>query len=167
MVLVPLGISLGSWTRSIDPKSKSRSAGNGSVFTDDTGSHSFHRVGGTSHGTSGKKDSTGSKLSRMIKPKMTSPVQQMLEQTKEKEKRADAPDTSLISLNVASTSSGAVGKMKKRMEKNKKISKSDSKKKSNSSIKRGDPIKRLQRKRKSQSNKNLGRSNKSYNKSSK
>lgn len=167
MVLVPLGVSMTNWARSIDPKSKVRT--DHRSFTDDTGSNSFQRVGSTSHGT-GEKEKKKISLGRMIKPKMVSPTQQMLEQTKEKEKRADGPDTSDISFNMAATSSGVGGKrnksgsklVKKDGGKKKRKKKRQSSSSSSSSSATGvrSTIKRLQRKRNSQLKTKLGASKK-------
>ena len=153
MVLVPLGVSMNSWTRSIDPKSKSRSA-TGS-FTDDTGSATFTRVGSTSHGGTQKLKKL--KLNAKSSAKLVSPVQQVLEQTKEKEKLSDAPDTVAISYNIASTSTASSGK--------KKTAKTKPKKKKTatptSTRTAGSTIKRLKMKRNSQSKIKLGTSKKS------
>ena len=150
MVLVPLGVSLNTWTRSIDPKSKSR------TFSDDSGSHSFQRVGGTSHGTGDKlsKSRKRSGLGHLIKNKLVSPVQQILEQTKDKEKNSDAPDTADISFNVAASSSGlsGLGTRKKKGSTRKKASTSAvSSRKTPSRT-----IKRLKQKRNSQSTSTSG-----------
>ena len=157
MVLVPLGVSMDSWTRSMDPKSKSRSANE--TFTDDTGAAFFTRVGSTSHGlseTKNLKKLNKSSLSSKNKPKMVSPVQQILEQTKDKEKRSDAPDTVPISFNVASTSTGVSQKNPaKRKPQKKKVTTAASSRTASSTIKR------LKRKRNSQSKKKLGTGKKS------
>ena len=164
MVLVPLGISMNSWTKSIDSKSKGGS--NNKTFTDNTGSHMFQRVSNESPGekNSTKKDG----LSNKIKTKMISPVQQVLEQTKEKEKRSDGPDTVDVSFNMASTSSGMSNKRKTARKKKQSSTTKSTPSSSSSSEKKktvkksvGSTIKRLQRKRNSQSKKNLGTGKKS------
>ena len=152
MVLVPLGISVGTWARSIDPKSQSRRAKSDN-FTDETGLHSFHRVM-----DSVKKEKSPKK--QIIHPKLISPVQQILQQTKEKEKRGDGPDTENITFNMAASSTASSGKGRGgKRKKNVPTShgRSDTKKKSQS----GTTIKRLQRKRKSQSITKRQSSNKS------
>ena len=159
MVLVPLGISMNSWTKSIDPKAKSGNQNNS--FSDNTGDHLFQRV---SHSSSKEKKSSTKKnsLGKLIPTKIISPVQQVLEQTKEKEKRSDGPDTVDVSFNMASTSSGIGNKLKKKKPTKKRdtTSTKTSKKKS---VKKsvGSTIKRLQRKRNSQSKKKLGTGKKS------
>lgn len=147
MVLVPLGISVGSWSKSIDPKSKSRSA-NSDIFTDDTGLHTFHKV------TNGKNGSKSDK--KIVHPKIISPVQQVLQQNKEKEKRADGPDTENITFNMASTSH--VKKKKTTTRKKSAPSTSRSNEKTSTT---GRTIKRLQRKRNTQSKTKLSGSKKS------
>ena len=143
MVLVPLGISVNSWSRSIDPKSQNRSAfSSGSVFTDDSGTKTFHRV--NSPGSSGNKA-----ISKKMKQTVVSPVSQILAQTKEKEKMTDSPDDGVVSLNVAASSSSSKRKKsKKTSEPRKKIT-------SNSPSKMKAAIKRLQKKRNGQSIKGI------------
>ena len=148
MVLVPIGISVGAWARSIDPKSKSRSV-TSDKFTDDTGMHSFHVVK-----DQGSKKKTSK--NELVHPKIMSPVQQVLEQTKEKEKRADGPDTENITFNLASTSSTTAAGKKGKKKSVTKSRRSDMKK---STIRT--TIKRLKRKRNTQSNTKRQGSNKS------
>ena len=166
MVLVPLGVSLNSWSRSIDPKSKSRTENNGG-FTDDSGINSFHRVGTNSIDTTGGKNKKRSKkgLAQLVKTKIVSPIQQVLEQTKEKEKRSDAPDNTDISLNMSATST-MLSKKKKRK---KKSSSSAPRRKSTASSRKktvGASIKRLQKKRIGQSKKKPSARKRSTKKSS-
>ena len=150
MVLVPLGISMSSWSHSIDPKNKKLDK---KTFTDDNGANLFQRVGSTSHGKSIKKN-----IGKVVKSNLVSPVQQILDQTKEKEKRADGPDTIDVSFNMASTSSN-IKKTRK--------SKTPSKKKSTTGGKKnGATIKRLQRKRNAQLKKKSDTGKKSSSKNS-
>ena len=136
MGLVPLGISMNSWTRSIDPKSKNRSTPmQPSTFLNDSGSNLFHRV--NSSGPQANKTSLSSKVSQ----KIVSPVSQILEQTKEKEKLIDAPDDTNISLNFSASSTP----LKKRKKSKIKITSSRMLQKNKSTIKR------LQKKRNIQS----------------
>ena len=147
MVLVPLGISINSWSRSMDPKSKNRSTlSSGGVFTDDSGTKTFHRVNtpGASHNKS---------ISKKMKQTLVSPVSQVLAQTKEKEKMTDSPDDGLISLNVSASSSKSKKKNKKKETVSKKINKPAS---SKSPRKMKAAIKRLQKKRNGQSNQGRG-----------
>ena len=165
MVLVPLGISLNSWSRSIDPKSKSRTENNGG-FTDDSGINSFHRVGTNSIDTTGGKNKKRSKkgLAQLVKTKIVSPIQQVLEQTKEKEKRSDAPDNTDISLNMSATST-----MLSKKKRKKKSSSSAPRRKSTASSRKktvGASIKRLQKKRIGQSKKKPSARKRSTKKSS-
>ena len=165
MVLVPLGISLNSWSRSIDPKSKSRTETNGG-FTDDSGINSFHRVGTNSIDTTGGKNKKRSKkgLAQLVKTKIVSPIQQVLEQTKEKEKRSDAPDNTDISLNMSATST-----MLSKKKRKKKSSSSAPRRKSTASSRKktvGASIKRLQKKRIGQSKKKPSARKRSTKKSS-
>ena len=150
MVLVPLGVSMSSWTSSIDSNPKSST--DKKSFTDNSGSNSFHRVGGISHGTSDSLLKKHKKTSSKLNPRIISPIQQVLDQTKEKEKRADGPDTTSISFNMAATSSGMSNKGKKSNSSSKTTKKKTS---------TGSTIKRLQRKRNSQSKRKLGTSKKS------
>ena len=150
MVLVPLGISVAAWSRSIDPKSKSRSVAHDN-FTDETGIHSFHKVR-----SSKKANHHNSSNKGLTHPKIVSPVQQILEQTKEKEKRADGPDTENITFNMAASSSTGTGGRKGKKKSASSSVRSDKKKSSSAGT-----IKRLQRKRKSQSTTTLRVSKKS------
>ena len=152
MVLVPLGVSLGNWTRGIDSKPKNNSSN--TTFTNDSGTGTFHRIESTSHGGGDqldKKKKKSNALGNLMKPKMVSPVQQILSQTKEKDKRYTTPETSDISLNIAATSSA----LSRRKTKRKQPSSSSSKSRGRSTIKR------LQRKRNNQSKGKLGTSKKS------
>ena len=151
MVLVPIGVSMHSWTKSINPSSNKKP--DQESFRNESGSGSFKRVHSETHGLKQKlkKDRMGS----MIRPKIVSPIKQVLDQTKEKEKLADAPDTVGVSFNMASTSTGMASKQKK----SKTGSLSSVKKPKKSST--GSTIKRLQRKRNGQSNKTLGSNKKS------
>ena len=141
MVLVPLGISINSWTRSIDPKSKNRSTiSNSGIFTTESGDNTFHRV---------KKDSphsTNPTVNR-IKQSIVSPVSQILAQTKEKEKLTDSPENVPISLNMTASSS-KVSRVKNRTSVTKGKKKSIPSKQPRNM--KG-TIKRLQKKRNSQS----------------
>ena len=162
MVLVPLGVSLDNWTRGIDSKPKNNSSNK--TFTNDSGTDTFRRIESTSHSRSDQLDkkkkkkkkntTTSNGLGNLVKPKMVSPVQQILSQTKEKDKRYTTPETNDISLNIAATSSALSGRKTKR--------KQPSSSSSSSSKSRGrSTIKRLQRKRNSQSKGKLGTSKKS------
>ena len=160
MVLVPLGVSLDSWTRGIDSKPKNNSSNK--TFTNDSGTDTFRRIESTSHGRGDQLDkkkkkkknttTTSNRLGNLVKPKMVSPVQQILSQTKEKDKRYTTPETNDISLNIAATSSGLSGRKTKRKQPS---SSSSSKSRGRSTIKR------LQRKRNNQSKGKLGTSKKS------
>ena len=151
MVLVPLGINLNSWTRSIDPKSKNRSTvSHTGMFSNDTGTQSFHRV--ESPSSTGKNSITSK-----IKQTVVSPVTQLLAQTKEKEKLSDKPKDAPVSLNMAASSSTS---------KRKKKNDSGNKKKESSKRPRNmkTTIKRLQKKRNNQSKAGSGSGNKSTSK---
>ena len=152
MVLIPLGISINSWTRSIDPKSKNRSSTSDSgLFTDDSGSNTFHRVKSVAPAS---KHSISSKMTQNI----VSPMSQILAQTKEREKLSDAPDDSPISLNMAASSSAS--KQKKKTKAGKKKSPPAS---TSTARKMKSSIKRLQKKRISQSKAGSGGSKKRSN----
>ena len=148
MGLVPLGISMNSWTRSIDPKSQNRATyKTGGSFMDESGSHTFHRVTTPSH-ESNKKGNLSSKVT----PKVVSPLTQILEQTKEREKMSDAPEVTDISLDFAAASSTSSKKKKSHTP-----TKTTKKKKTKDSKARAmSAIKRLKKKRNSQSSAKRG-----------
>lgn len=153
MGLVPLGISVQSWTKSIDPKSQQRSdSGQNGMFMDDRGKNSFHRVI-SPHGATGK----GS-LSDKLSQKVVSPLSQILEQTKEKERLKVAPDNSDVSLNYAATSTSGKGGKGKKAGKSSATKKKKRKPSKPTSGKSGaqSTIKRLQKKRNSQSTSKRG-----------
>ena len=141
---------MSSWTRGLDPKSKT--AADRQTFTDNPGTGSFQRV--VSPGPSGEgKKKKG--LDTLARPKLVSPVRQLLDQTREKEKRADGPDVVEVSLNVASTSSGGKsGGVKKKRKKGptKAAAAAATTRKTTVSP----AIKRLRRKRNAQSKSKLG-----------
>ena len=124
MPLVPLGLQMQAWSRGIDAlPSRSKN----SIFSSSNGKCIFHEVD-TPKVTS--KDKTlhnqitnGKKISGMV-----SPLQNIIEQTREKDKRLDAPDNNSLSLDMSRTSTVSTSLKRKKSTKTKSTNKSKSKK---------------------------------------
>ena len=108
MSLVPLGLNMEAWsraTRTTPVESRSAPASNSVVFTNNSGREIFHGVRSITHGSGGGGGgSLDKKGKKELTQKMVTPVQSVLERTKERDQTSDAPNDNNISLDMAAVS---------------------------------------------------------------